>query len=219
MHMGIIVAVFGMMFALLAFGLGSMCSAVFGVILYPVGLVIGWILKESAAKKSNSYTSYPSVRANRPLGTMSSNNVILPQPRSSSIWNSGSAFASASGNWYTQTQIGSASGSNSLRSIYDMDGNPLQLVMKDEKASGGEGAVYAMPSNPGVMIKLYKGATLRNTSKMNEIRRRVDVMSGMTACVKRKCLAWPLMPVADDNKRMIGFAMRACGGESFRKGY
>ena len=51
---------------------------------------------------------------------------------------------------------------------------------------------------------------------MKEIKKRIDAMTVMSACASSKSFAWPLLSVADDKKQMIGFAMRACNGESFR---
>ncbi len=140
----------------------------------------------------------------------------VAQPQSSSIWNTVTTTASQSQTWYTQTQSGNASASNSARNVYDLNGNLLQLGTKDEKASGGEGTVYTMPSHSSVMIKLYKDSTLHDAVKMKEIKKRVEAMTNLSACTNAKHLAWPLLPVADDKKQMIGFAMRACSGESFR---
>lgn len=147
---------------------------------------------------------------------MQPNPVQNVQTQSSSTWNTSSTSGSYSQNWFSRTQTSSASASNSFRTVYDFDGNPLQLGTRDEKASGGEGTVYTMPNTPSIMIKLYKAKTIQDAVKMREIQKRLDCMIYNSACAGMKYLAWPLLSVADDKKEMIGFAMRACEGESFR---
>lgn len=199
----------------------------FGLAYIPGMLIcfpIGWCIGKAFDSKSKATSANPQVspgiygnvtpRAATPAATL-----ILQKAAASSgssIWNTVTATASQSQTWYTQTQSGSVSASSFVRNVYDLDGNPLQLGTKDEKASGGEGTVYTMPSNSCVMIKLYKNSTLHDTAKMKEIRKRVEAMTILSACTNSKHLAWPLLPVADDKKEMIGFAMRACNGESFR---
>ena len=214
--MFILEATFGMIVALFVAGIGFVLSSVFGIILYPIGMIIGWEIKQSKNSASNTSGVQGKVSPvpQQKCAFATPNQAAAPQKQSSSIW--GTTTASLSGNWYTQTQSTSASAANSVRSVYDLDGNPLQLGTKDEKASGGEGTVYTMPSHSSVMIKLYKDSTLQNTTKMNEIKKRVEAMTKLSTCTSLKHLAWPLLPVADGKKQMIGFAMRACTGESFR---
>lgn len=196
------------------------------LICFPIGWAVGKMFKPTSGSISTSpaVSPAPAPRINaiprvakpprRPLVTPTPQNAA--GSAGSSIWNTVTAAASRSQNWYTQTQSSSASASNSIRTVYDLAGNPLQLGSKDEKANGGEGIVYTMPLNSGVMIKLYKASTLQDAAKMREIKTRVEAMTKLSACTGLKHLAWPRLPVADDRKQMIGFAMRACGGESFR---
>ena len=208
--MWILEAAFGLMVILVVAGIGYALSSIFAIIVYPVGWLIGWGMKASSHASTSITTPVP-----QPNYTWNTpKKAVVPQKQSSSIW--GTTTASLSGNWYTQTQSSNASISNLARNVYDLDGNPLLLGTKDEKASGGEGTVYTMPSHSNVMIKLYKNTTLQNAAKMDEIKKRVDAMTKLSICANLKHLAWPLLPVADDKKQMIGFAMRACNGESFR---
>ena len=231
---------------LISIWVGAIVGLICGLVAIPAGFVIGLIArflfkrkpKTSLSSYTTNYTPYlntiqlamcqpqpqavvaptatpmqlPSIAAGAPPPPP----VAVAQPQSSSIWNTVTTTASQSQTWYTQTQSGSASALNSARNVYDLNGNMLQLGAKDEKASGGEGTVYTMPSHSSVMIKLYKDSTLHDAAKMKEIKKRVEAMTNLSACTNLKHLAWPLLPVADDRKQMIGFAMRTCSGESFR---
>ena len=209
-------AAFGLLIVLFVGGFGFMLSSIFGAILAPLGFIIGAASKSCSRKTSTSAGYYYTPTVNPPSKPQKQ-----PKPAqtvqtksSSSIWNT--ASASGSKNWFSQTQSSKASVSNTSRTVYDLDGNPLQLGARDEKASGGEGIVYTMPKTTHIMIKLYKNSTIQNAVKMRENRKRVDAMLKIPACKNMKHLAWPLLPVADNRKEMIGFAMHACNGESFR---
>ena len=213
MVLTIIEAAFGLLLFFCIASIGFTISGIFGIILYPLGFIIG-----SAAKRPTSQTSTPVGYYYTQPGTtpVQPNLVQKLQTQSSSTWNISSTSSSFSKNWFSQTQTSSTSASNSFRTVYDLDGNPLQLGTRDEKASGGEGTVYTMPNTPSIMIKLYKPQTIQNAVKMREIQKRLDCMIHNSACAGMKYLAWPLLIVADDKKEMNGFAMRACNGESFR---
>lgn len=212
MVLTIIEAAFGLLLFIGIASVGFAFSGIFGIILYPLGFVIG-----SATKSSTRKTSTPVGYYTHPVNTpVQPNPVQNVQTQGSSTWNTSSTSGSHSKNWFSQTQTSSASASNSFRTVYDLDGNPLQLGTRDEKASGGEGTVYTMPNTPRIMIKLYKAKTIQDAVKMREIQKRIGCMIQNSACASMKYLAWPLLSVADDQKQMIGFAMHSCGGESFR---
>lgn len=99
--------------------------------------------------------------------------------------------------------------------VYDPSGKPLQLGEKDAKASGGEGTVYTLPCNNKFLVKLYKEETLKDPQKMREIRKRINDMVNLKKCASMPFLAWPLMPVCNSSREVIGFVMRKCGGNSF----
>lgn len=106
--------------------------------------------------------------------------------------------------------------------VYDMSGNAYQLNGEDAKACGGEGIVYSYSKNPDILIKVYKDKTLKNPNKMQEIRQRLLDMSrfsdfsNLNRNSPYKFLAWPLLPVFDAQRQLIGFAMRKCNGVSLR---
>lgn len=104
--------------------------------------------------------------------------------------------------------------SDSRITVYDFNGTPLHLGEKDTKASGGEGIVYTLPCNKNLLVKIYKNETLKNQTKMLEIRKRIMDMISMKQCSARTFLAWPLMPVYNSAKEIIGFVMRKCSGNS-----
>ena len=124
-------------------------------------------------------------------------------------------------NWYTATSPASSSGSSGSQpedggqvDAYDMQGKRLELGTREYKTSGGEGAVYSLPSNPRVLVKIYKKSKLENPAKKQAIRARITDMAGNSKLIKQTNMAWPLMPVFDANRSVIGFAMRKCEGRS-----
>ena len=98
--------------------------------------------------------------------------------------------------------------------VYDAAGTPLQLRETDQKAAGGEGTVYEFAKNPKYLIKVYKDDILKNPSKMKELRSRIEDMTMMQKCAQMDFLAWPLMPVMNRNREVIGFVMRKVEGRS-----
>ena len=102
------------------------------------------------------------------------------------------------------------------RTVYDPQGGALKLGARDAKASGGEGVVYTYPANPKILVKIYKAETLADPAKKAVIATRLNAMLANKACAKMPGVAWPLMPVYDAQKNMIGFVMRACKGIPFQ---
>lgn len=102
----------------------------------------------------------------------------------------------------------------STLNIYDTNGSRLALGEQEYRTSGGEGAVYAFPANPKVLIKIYKGETLADPKKALAIRNRIQDMTRNGTLSRMDWLGWPIMPVFDEKKDIVGFAMRACTGKS-----
>lgn len=119
---------------------------------------------------------------------------------------------STKNNWLNATTDNDCN--DSTITVYDMDGKPLQLGNRDEKASGGEGVVYTYAANPKFLIKVYKSATLNDSEKMREIRQRILDMVRISDFGRHDFLAWPLMPVFDAQHQIVGFVMRKCEGFS-----
>ena len=102
------------------------------------------------------------------------------------------------------------------RTVYDPQGVALKLGARDAKASGGEGVVYTYPANPKILVKIYKTKKLADPAKKAETAARLNAMLANKACAKMAGVAWPLMPVFDKQKNMVGFVMRACKGVPFQ---
>lgn len=135
---------------------------------------------------------------------VSSNNAV------SANWSSQNI--STKNNWLAATTDNDCS--SIATTVYDPEGNPLQLGDRDEKASGGEGIVYTYAANPKFLIKVYKPETLNDQVKMREIRQRIQDMVRISALANCNFLAWPLMPVFDSKQQIIGFVMGKCEGTS-----
>ena len=106
---------------------------------------------------------------------VSSNNAV------SANWSSKNI--STKNNWLAATTDNDCS--SIATTVYDPDGNPLQLGDRDEKASGGEGIVYTYAADPKFLIKVYKPETLNDQVKMREIRQRIQDMVRISAASER----------------------------------
>ena len=105
--------------------------------------------------------------------------------------------------------------------VYDCKGAAIQLSEDNNIASGREGTVYSLPHKDNVLVKLYDKRLLddqakyqRNTDRlfaMLKLQRKLDF-----ANCNKSSFAWPVMPVFDKNKKIIGFVMFKCEGVSFR---
>lgn len=136
---------------------------------------------------------------------------------------SAAAPAAGGGGWMAQCDMGGGNGGSAVFggadgpvTIFDATGVPLKLGVEQEFASGGEGTVYSCPSNPKFVIKIYKRRILENTSKRDALERRLRDMLAIEPLRNNPDIAWPLMPVFDENKRVAGFVMRAVKGTSMR---
>lgn len=131
----------------------------------------------------------------------------------------GAPAHSAAATWYTAASSSASSSGSQPEDggqvdAYDMQGKRLELGIREYKTSGGEGAVYSFPSNPRVLVKIYKSSKLENQNKKSAIHARIMDMAGNGKLTNQTGMAWPLMPVLDANRNVIGFAMRKCEGNS-----
>lgn len=118
------------------------------------------------------------------------------------------------GNWFggTVANTAPATPSSSIKTVYDGQGQPLQLGSQDEKGAGGEGTVYALPQNHCILVKIYKDLILNTPAKHQVLQNRIQDMVHHAGAAKLPFLAWPRMAVYDAQKRLIGFAMNRCDG-------
>ncbi|MBQ9336745.1 MAG: hypothetical protein IJS14_05555 [Lentisphaeria bacterium] len=105
------------------------------------------------------------------------------------------------------------------RVVYDPGGAPLMLRKEDVLTHGGEGVIYKFAKNPAFLIKVCKDDTLKNSAKRAAFRERLNAMLALEECRHAAFLAWPLMPVFDDRKEVIGFVMRKSSGRTLRALY
>jgi len=104
-------------------------------------------------------------------------------------------------------------------SVYDPCGAILKLRKSDILAHGGEGVIYKFTKNPAFLIKVCKDDTLRDARKMEVFRDRLNAMLALEECRNAQFLAWPLMPVFSQDRKMIGFVMRRTSGRTLRALY
>ena len=136
--------------------------------------------------------------------TPAKNTPSASRPAPAATWNTVSSSASS----------GSQPEDGGQVDAYDMQGKRLELGAREYKTSGGEGAVYSCPLNPRILVKIYKRSKLEDPAKMKAIHARIMDMAGNGNLAKQADMAWPLMPVFDANRNVIGFAMHKCEGSS-----
>ena len=105
--------------------------------------------------------------------------------------------------------------------VYDCAGTALQIPEDNIVAGGREGTVYSMPKKDNILIKLYNKPQIDNLEKHQRNTERLCTMFKLIRKLnlencKKSPLAWPVMPIFDKNKTIIGFAMYKCDGVSFR---
>ena len=105
------------------------------------------------------------------------------------------------------------------RTVYDPTGAALVLKKTDVLAYGGEGVIYRFAKNPAFLIKICKEDTLRDARKLAAFHDRLNAMLALEECRNAPFLAWPLMPVFDEKKNVIGFVMRKSSGRTLRALY
>ena len=99
--------------------------------------------------------------------------------------------------------------------VYDSSGKRLTLGTKDERGSGGEGTVYELPMYKKFLVKIYKEGIRNDKRKMEGLRKRIIDMVAIQSFVNLPFMAWPIMPVMNSRKEIIGFVMHKCTGNSF----
>ena len=105
------------------------------------------------------------------------------------------------------------------RTVHDPTGAALVLRKTDVLAHGGEGVIYKFAKNPAFLIKVCKDDTLRDSRKLAAFRDRLNAMLALEECRNAPFLAWPLMPVFDADRHVIGFVMRKTSGRTLRALY
>ena len=153
---------------------------------------------------SNNQPAIPAI----PKGTP----VQATSPAQKAKKKQGHASYAPKGGWLDAV-VDSDSNTGSI-DIFDASGKILKLGDKDEKGAGGEGTVYELPMYKKFLVKIYKEDTLRDRRKMEELRKRIIDMTSMQTFVNLPFMAWPIMPVMNARKEIIGFVMHKCTGNS-----
>lgn len=198
------------------FSCGSIAFIIWGV--YKIMQQIYQILKKlfGFGKSNNLQNPVPMAPpAAVPYSHITATPAYSPSAQPLFPQSSPNPYISSQGNWMSHVCAKESSQDGSTISIYDLSGKPLQLGAKNAKGSGGEGTVYELPVNPNFLVKIYKEATLRDSRKMVELRKRIEDMSNLKTFTQTPFLAWPIMPAMNDRKEFIGFVMRKCTGTSF----
>jgi DNA-binding helix-hairpin-helix protein with protein kinase domain len=95
--------------------------------------------------------------------------------------------------------------------IYGPSGKPQRLSKR--MARGGEGSIYPVEGNPNILVKIYHDKILNDAVRTQEAKGKLKAMMNMEELKEERRLGWPQIPVFDENKRWIGYAMRRCRGE------
>ena len=92
--------------------------------------------------------------------------------------------------------------------VYDSNHKPLVLGAHQQLGrTGAGGSVYEIPGSK-YCVKLFKPQDLANAAKRKRIISALKAMLEMSECARDPRLAWPLGPIYDKNRGVIGFAMR-----------
>lgn len=117
-------------------------------------------------------------------------------------------------NWLKN--IAPKTASQTVMTVYSENGDSFDIHAVDCKASGGEGTVYEFRQNPDFIIKIYKDSIINDPVKTAELNARIIAMFKIKPCKTMNFLAWPVMPVFNKNRQIIGFVMRKVQGVSLR---
>jgi DNA-binding helix-hairpin-helix protein with protein kinase domain len=97
---------------------------------------------------------------------------------------------------------------NSNARIFDQQGGCRTLG--PELASGGEGRVFPLQQDPGILVKCYHPEVL--SKRGQALRRKTDAMLTLKDQFKSHPVSWPLLSVFDDRDQWVGYAMRRAQG-------
>lgn len=95
----------------------------------------------------------------------------------------------------------------SLHAPIYLEGSRDALRLGSAAAEGGEGAVYELPTSPGMLVKLF-----HNADGFRE--RKLRAMVGMWSLRAYLRLAWPQQLVIDARGSVLGYTMRRLDGVS-----
>lgn len=97
--------------------------------------------------------------------------------------------------------------------VYSKIGEPQELDKL--LAKGGEGEVYPLKNRPDILVKLYFPEKLAKSK--NTLQSKIDAMVSIRYKFKEhKNISWVAIPVYDDNKQWIGYAMAKLQGFPLR---
>lgn len=97
--------------------------------------------------------------------------------------------------------------------VYSKIGEPQELDKL--LAKGGEGEVYPLKNRPDILVKLYFPEKLAKSK--NTLQSKIDAMVSIRYKFKEhKNISWVAIPVYDDNKQWIGYAMPKLQGYPLR---
>ncbi|MCP4545404.1 MAG: hypothetical protein GY835_02920 [bacterium] len=97
-------------------------------------------------------------------------------------------------------------------SVYDTHGKPRKLG--HELGRGGQGVVFSLEASNDFVVKLFSARTLRERRYLKD---KIDVQISMETLQRARHLAWPQIPIFDDNGQWRGYAMKMIRGATLSR--
>lgn len=96
--------------------------------------------------------------------------------------------------------------------------NETVTLAEQPLARGGEAEVYAVPSVPNAVVKLYHKDVVKKRG--SELQAKIDAITmdeKLASLKQHENLAWPLFSVFDEQGHWVGYAMRKAQGVPMTK--
>lgn len=96
--------------------------------------------------------------------------------------------------------------------VYDRKHNPQHV--EPALKSGGEGTVYPLSHRPELVVKVYHEHLRTELHRQDKIFAQMKLYADLQPLLKELPMAWPLIPVFDEQKQWVGYAMKKVNGKT-----